>query len=88
MSVTERVFVGKVRVSKDDDSDECKVFMMPLSDAERDLFAGIVRCRDCVWFRRNATPHDTVRPHFCAELGIDLVDGDGFCAWGKTAGDE
>lgn len=42
----------------------------------------VVRCRDCKSFREDATPHDHERPHFCGLHGIDLSDGDGFCAWG------
>ena len=42
----------------------------------------VVRCKDCATFIRDATPHDDDRPHFCSELGVDLADGDGFCAWG------
>ena len=40
----------------------------------------IVRCRDCDGFLRDATLRDEY-PHFCAVHGIDLRDGDGFCAW-------
>ena len=43
----------------------------------------VVRCKDCATFIRDATPHDDDRPHFCSELGLDLADGDGFCAWGR-----
>lgn len=43
----------------------------------------IIRCRDCKWFKENATPDDDVRPHFCKKLGIDLKDGNGFCSWGE-----
>lgn len=41
----------------------------------------IVRCKDCKWFDRDRTPEDDY-PHFCHEIGIDLMEDDGFCAWG------
>lgn len=43
----------------------------------------IVRCRDCKGIRANATPYNRERPHWCVTLGIDLADGNGFCAWAK-----
>ena len=45
----------------------------------------IVRCRDCAFFHRNATPHDESQPHFCSALGIDLGYDDGFCAWSERS---
>lgn len=44
----------------------------------------IVRCRDCQGFVSNATTDEY--PHFCTKLGIDLKDGNGFCAWGERRG--
>lgn len=43
----------------------------------------IVRCRDCSWFHEDATLEDQEYPHFCHQHGIDLMDGNGFCAWGE-----
>ena len=40
----------------------------------------VVRCRDCTQFMRDFFT-DEGRPHFCAEHGVDLPDGEGFCAW-------
>ena len=44
----------------------------------------VVRCESCRWFWEGATPHDDGCPHFCVELGIDLPDGRGFCAWAES----
>ena len=43
----------------------------------------IVRCRDCVWFVKDANLSDVCNPHECMffKKSIDLTDG--FCAWGE-----
>lgn len=44
----------------------------------------IIRCRECKWFRENATPHDTDgRYNFCTQFGFDFKGSNGFCAWGE-----
>lgn len=47
---------------------------------------GIVRCRDCKNYTRDATPHDAAFPDWCSKLGTDYVQPDGFCAWGERKG--
>lgn len=48
----------------------------------------IVRCKDCYYFFRNATPHDDECPHFCSKHGIDMGEDDNFCSWGRPREDE
>lgn len=48
----------------------------------------IVRCGDCKYFEKDATPHDEWYPHFCSKLGTDVVVPGGFCAWGERKADE
>lgn len=44
----------------------------------------LTRCRDCKWFRANATPHDPDgRYNFCTQFGFDFKGSNGFCAWGE-----
>lgn len=43
----------------------------------------IVRCKDCHYFFRDATPHDEDCPHFCSKHGIDMAEDDGFCSWAR-----
>lgn len=45
----------------------------------------IVRCRDCVYFFRDATLHDEDCPHFCSMHGIDMTEDDNFCSWGRRS---
>ena len=47
----------------------------------------IVRCKDCYFFLRGATPHDDDCPHFCVKHGIDMDDDGGFCSWGRRLDD-
>ena len=46
----------------------------------------VIRCKNCFWFNENAMPNDEDYPHFCHKLGIDLKDGNGFCAWSHKEG--
>lgn len=62
-------------------------------DFERSLYAvyldaseEIIRCRDCKWFRENATPHDPDgRDNFCTQHGFDFEGDNGFCAWAERS---
>lgn len=49
----------------------------------------VIRCRDCAWFQKNASPHDPDgRYNFCAQFGFDFQGSSGFCAWAeKRTGD-
>lgn len=42
-----------------------------------------LRCKDCLYFFRDATPHDDDCPHFCSKHGIDMAEDDGYCSWGR-----
>lgn len=43
---------------------------------------GIVRCRDCIHYKPDPNPIDPGWPMWCEDTGRDLVQPDGFCAWG------
>lgn len=47
----------------------------------------LIRCRDCIYFFRDATPHDEDCPHFCSKHGIDMDEDDGYCSWGRRRGE-
>lgn len=42
----------------------------------------IVRCRDCKHYVRDTEPIDPGWPMMCEDTGRDMVEPDGFCAWG------
>ena len=48
----------------------------------------IVRCKDCVSYERDHDPIDPGWPMRCADCGRDMLDPDGFCAWGERREDE
>lgn len=43
----------------------------------------IVRCRDCIHYEPDPNPIDPGWPMWCEDTGRDLVQPDGFCAWGE-----
>lgn len=43
----------------------------------------IVRCRDCKHYVRDPDPIDLGWPMMCEDTGRDMVEPDGFCAWGE-----
>lgn len=43
----------------------------------------IVRCRDCKHYQPDPNPIDPGWPMWCEDTGRDLVDPDGYCAWGE-----
>ena len=47
----------------------------------------IVRCKDCVSYERDPNPIDPGWPMRCADCGRDMLDPDGFCAWGERRED-
>lgn len=47
----------------------------------------IVRCRDCKHYVEDPDPIDPGWPMMCEDSGRDMVDPDGFCAWGERRGD-
>ena len=42
----------------------------------------VVRCRDCVYYIKDPDPIDPGWPMMCADSGRDMLEPDGFCAWG------
>ena len=46
----------------------------------------IVRCRDCKHYVEDPTPIDPGWPMMCEDSGRDMLDPDGFCAWGERRG--
>ena len=45
----------------------------------------IVRCRDCRHYVRDPEPIDPGWPMMCEDTGRDMVEPDGFCAWGERS---
>ena len=43
----------------------------------------IVRCRDCKFYIEDTEPIDPGWPMMCADSGRDMLEPDGFCAWGE-----
>lgn len=43
----------------------------------------IVRCRECIHYKPDPNPIDPGWPMWCEDTGRDLVQPDGFCAWGE-----
>lgn len=43
----------------------------------------IVRCRDCIHYEPDPNPIDPGWPMWCEDTGRDLVQPNGFCAWGE-----
>lgn len=43
----------------------------------------IVRCRDCVRFAVDHSDHDYRSGWWCHRWNTDMVEPDGFCAWGE-----
>ena len=43
----------------------------------------IVRCRDCKHYKPDPSPIDPGWPMWCEDTGRDMVEPDGFCAWGE-----
>lgn len=43
----------------------------------------IVRCRDCKRFSLDNSDHDYRSGWWCHRWNTDMVEPDGFCAWGE-----
>lgn len=48
-----------------------------------DKLPEIVRCRDCIYYKPDPDPIDPGWPMMCERTGDDMVEPDGFCAWGE-----
>lgn len=47
-------------------------------------FKPLVRCRDCKHYKPDPSPIDPGWPMLCEDTGRDMVEPDGFCAWGEV----
>ena len=47
----------------------------------------IVRCRDCERFAVDQSDHDYRTSWWCKRWYTDMVEPDGFCAWGERRED-
>lgn len=47
----------------------------------------IVRCNDCRQFHLDNSDHDYRSGWWCDRWDTDMVEPDGFCAWGKAVDD-
>lgn len=43
----------------------------------------VVRCCDCTYYEKDPEPIDPGWPMMCERTGADMVEPDGFCAWGE-----
>jgi len=43
---------------------------------------GIVMCEDCIYYVEDPEPIDPGWPMMCERTGADMVEPDGYCAWG------
>lgn len=48
----------------------------------------VVWCKDCRKFHLDNSDHDYRSGWRCDRWDTDMVEPDGFCAWGERAGDE
>ena len=44
----------------------------------------IVRCRDCIYYKQDPDPIDPGWPMMCERTCDDMVEPNGFCAWGEN----
>ena len=44
---------------------------------------GIVMCGDCIYYVEDPEPIDPGWPMMCERTGADMVEPDGYCAWGE-----
>ena len=47
----------------------------------------VVRCRNCKYFQVDKDPIDPGWPWVCEDCGRDMLNPDGFCAWGEKRDD-
>lgn len=50
---------------------------------DADSMKPVVRCRDCEHYVEDPQPIDPGWPMMCEDSGRDMVEPDGFCAWGE-----
>ena len=79
----DKVFIGKFRIGPPEPDGEgpnlsCSVSMEQLTQEEKDMLAGIVRCSDCCCFHRIREDGTGMCVRF-----QHATAPDGFCAWGE-----
>ena len=47
----------------------------------------IIRCRDCRFYVRDPDPVDPGWPMMCEWTEMDMINPNGFCAWGERKGE-
>ena len=58
-------------------------FASDATDHYGTLHEEIVRCRDCVYYKPDPYPIDPGWPMYCEDTGRDMIEPDGYCAWGE-----
>ena len=53
-----------------------------------DKLPEIVRCRDCKRFSLDNSDHDYRSGWWCHRWNTDMVNPDGFCAWGERRAEQ
>ena len=56
----------------------------PLSQHE---WVKVLRCKDCRKFHLDNSDHDYRSGWWCDRWDTDMIEPDGFCAWGERASD-
>lgn len=64
-----------------------KEFVTAYGDSAFQRREEVVRCRDCVHYVEDPEPIDPGWPMMCADSGRDMLEPDGFCAWGVRRAD-
>ena len=62
-------------------------YINPWTDEECLSDEEIVRCRDCKFCKLDPEPVDPGWPLWCEDSGRDMLNPDGFCAWGSRKED-
>ena len=80
----DRMHYARQECSCDEPTDEVTVYhLTPEQAVEATLGEEIVRCQDCKRFSLDNSDHDYRSGWWCHRWNTDMVEPDGFCAWGK-----
>ena len=61
----------------------CELTAIDSETWETTIGVEVVRCRDCKRFSLDNSDHDYRSGWWCHRWNTDMVEPDGFCAWGK-----
>lgn len=50
-------------------------------------YAFVIPCRDCRYYKKDPNPIDPGWSMVCEDSGRDMLEPDGFCAWGERRSD-